>query len=195
MPLKITLPGELSEKKGDEVTLGELVERCLGRSLLSGNRCWLSDWLRLRDGDLGLLNGWVVILRSTADHLWDWEDWCRDLEGAGVDIGLVSGAEERLGELRGIGQLVGGDSVGHWSLLDDRWRLVGVGSLEEGVASLGGLEEHSYLLGGVVELGAFFLLLFCLVGNAELLQDPVVGSGGCLGPDDLNAHKFEIHRR
>ena len=160
LPLKITFLGELSEEERDEVTLGKRVERRLGSSLLSGNWGRLSDRLGLRNGNLGLLNGWIVVLGSTADHLRDWEDRSCDLERARMDIRLVSSGEERLGELRRIGQLVGGDSIGRRSLLDDRRRPVVGGSLEEGVASLGSLEEHCHLLGGVVELGALLLLLF-----------------------------------
>ena len=131
---------------------------------MPGNRGWLSDRLGLRDGNLGLLNGRVMVLRSTANHLWDWEDRSCDLELAGVDIRLVRGAEERLGELSRIGQLVGVDSVGHWSLLDNRRRLVVAGILQEGVASPGSLEEHSHLLGSVAEADTYSSLWVSKLG-------------------------------
>lgn len=153
--------------------LGDRLEGRLGSNLLSGNRGRLSDGLRLGNSDSGLLDGWVVILRSMSDHLRDWEDWSSDLELSGVDVWMVGSAEERLDELRSTGQLVGRDSVGSWSLLNDcRWAVV-AGRLNESVSTLGSLKEQGHLLEGISELGLLVLLLVFFGGNAELLQDPL----------------------
>ena len=107
LSLEITLPGELGEKERDEVSLRDGVEGWPGWDLLSGSWCGLGDGLRVGDSDLGLVDGWVVVLRSAGDHLRDWEDGCRDLVGGGDGVWLVRGAEKGLGELRGARKQVG----------------------------------------------------------------------------------------
>lgn len=142
LSLEVAFLGELGEKELDQVALRERIERWTGSRLLSRGRGRLSDWLGLRNGNLCLLDGRVVVGWSSGccNHLRGWKNWSGNLELTRIHIGLVSGAEERLRDLRCAWQQVGRHSVRSRSLFDNRRRLVGAGSLNGSAASLGGLE-------------------------------------------------------
>jgi len=134
-------------------------------------------------------------LRVLNNHLRHWEDWCGNLELAGVDVLSLGGSiEERLNCL-GLRQLVRRDSIGLKSLFDNLGWLVGACLSQDCGLLLGGLEELGDLLEGVIELLLLGLLLFLFGADAELLQDPlalVTGGDSSIGVVEEGSQRVEF---